>query len=178
MMKLNFILLPALTWCFSQAAYGQENVEITWHNPEKYRDVRPSNGGKQKFMNLTFKRIDQYMLKLAKTLPKSQRLVITVSDLDLAGQVWPASFAGFGAGMTDIRVVKSVDIPRINFAYQLLSADGKIVKQAQVELKDLNFMASSNMPFSSDSLHFEKNMLKRWFKQEFPRIEQVANSSS
>jgi hypothetical protein len=129
--------------------------------------IRPSNESRKKFREATFEHLNEYMNKLASALPEDQKLLMKVSDLDLAGQVWPISYLGLGHGGSDVRIVKNIDIPRINFSYQLLTQSGQVVKQAEVKLKDMSFLDRSNRSFKSDSLRYEKNMLQRWFKKEF-----------
>ena len=90
-----------------------------------------------------------------------------VSDLDLAGQVWPASFVGLGHSTSDVRVIKNIDIPRMNFSYQLLDESGQVLQQAEVKLKDMSFLDRGSHFFRNEPLRYEKNMLKRWFEQEF-----------
>jgi hypothetical protein len=103
-----------------------------------------------------------------------------VSDLDLAGQVWPASFVGLGHGTSDVRVIKNIDIPRMKFSYQLVDESGQVLQQAEVNLKDMSFQERSNHLFRNEPLRYEKNMLKRWFAQEFElQIDQkVANNEA
>jgi hypothetical protein len=107
------------------------------------------------------------MNELALALPGDQKLLMKVNDLDLAGQVLPASFVGLGLSGSDVRVVKNIDIPRINFSYQLLSQSGEVLQQAEVKLKDMSFLDRSNHFFRNETLRYEKDMLKRWFNQEF-----------
>ena len=107
------------------------------------------------------------MNELSLALPDNQKLLMKVTDLDLAGQVWPASHLGLGHGTSDVRIVKNIDIPRINFSYKLLDESGEVVQQAEVKLKDMSFLDRSHHLFKSESLRYEKNMLQRWFKQEF-----------
>ncbi len=95
---------------------------------------------------------------------------MNVTNLDLAGDVLPASFAGLGQSMSDVRVVKPIYIPRMSFSYQLLSSDGTVLQEKEVKLKDMSFANSHNRFFSSDALRYEKNMLKRWFNAEFESI--------
>ncbi|MDU0353892.1 DUF3016 domain-containing protein [Paraglaciecola aquimarina] len=174
-MKFTLFIAYCIALAFAPKALAQSDVEVNWDNPAEYRDVRPANGSKQKFMQSTFTNIDKYIVKLAKALPKDHKLVLTVNDLDLAGQVWPASFAGIGRSMSEIRVVKSVDIPSMAFSYQLLDQDGAVVQQAEVKLKDMLFMQRAHSRFHNDSLRYEKNMLKQWFDQEFkPLLGQVS----
>jgi hypothetical protein len=164
---LGKLIISAVTLGLSSQVVAQAKVEIEWDKPEEYRDVRPSNESRKKFREATFEHLNEYMNKLASALPEDQKLLMKVSDLDLAGQVWPISYLGLGHGGSDVRIVKNIDIPRINFSYQLLTQSGQVVKQAEVKLKDMSFLDRSNRSFKSDSLRYEKNMLQRWFKKEF-----------
>jgi hypothetical protein len=164
---LTGIIFSALTLSLSNQVSAQAEVEIEWDKPEKYRDVRPSSESRKRFRETTFKRINEYMNKLALALPENQKLVMQVSDLDLAGQVWPASFVGFGHSASDVRIIKSIDIPRINFSYQLLDESGEVVQQAEVKLKDMSFLDRIGRSIRNEPLRYEKHMLKRWFNKEF-----------
>jgi N-acetyl-beta-hexosaminidase len=161
------LIISAMTLGISSQVVAQTEVEIEWVKPEKYRDVRSSNESRKRFRENTFEHINEYMNKLALALPDNNKLLIKVSDLDLAGRVWPASFIGLGMGGADVRVVKSIDIPRINFSYQLLDTSGQVLQEAEVKLKDMSFLDRSNYSFRNEALRYEKNMLKRWFNQEF-----------
>jgi hypothetical protein len=167
MKMLTGLIISAMTLGLSSQVEAKAVVEIEWDKPEKYRDVRPSNESRNKFREATFKRINEYMNELALALPDNKKLLMKVSDLDLAGQVWPASHLGLGHSVSDVRIIKNIDIPRINFSYQLLNESGEVLQQSEVKLKDMSFLDRSNRFFKSESLRYEKNMLQRWFKQEF-----------
>jgi hypothetical protein len=167
MKKLFVGLGVAMAMGISGQSFAQVPVEIVWENPEKYTDVAPSNDSRKRFRERTFKHLNDYLNELAADLPVGNKLLLTVSDLDLAGRVWPASFVGLGHSGSDVRLIKRVDIPRINFSYQLVDANGQIVQQAAVKLKDMSFMNSARHLFRHDALGYEKNMLNDWFKQAF-----------
>jgi hypothetical protein len=164
---LTRLIISAVALGLSSQVVAQAEVEIEWEKPEKYSDVRPSNESRKRFREATFQHINEYMNKLALALPENQTLLMKVSDLDLAGQVWPASFVGFGHSASDVRIIKNIDIPRISFSYQLVDESGEVVQQAEVKLKDMTFLDRSNRFFKSESLRYEKNMLQRWFNKEF-----------
>ena len=174
------LIISAMTLGLSSQVLAHTDVEIEWDKPEKYRDVRPSNESRKRFRENTFEHINEYMNKLALALPDNKKLLMKVSDLDLAGQVWPASFVGLGMSGSDVRVVKNIDIPRINFSYQLLDTSGQVLQEAEVELKDMSFLNRSNHLFRNEALRYEKNMLKRWFNAEFESIiaQKDANKDS
>ena len=94
---------------------------------------------------------------------------MTVTNVDLAGQVWPSQFVGFGVGAAnDVRVIQRVDIPRMTFSYTLSDEQGTVVSSAEeVQLKDMNFMESNIRQNRGDTLSYEKIMLEDWFNDTF-----------
>ena len=170
MKKLMIPLMASSLLLCSTQVLSQAQVEINWQNPEKYRDVRPTMESRIKFREHTFEQLQEYFEKLAEKLPGDQKLLLNVTDLDLAGQVWPGSFVGLGYSTSEIRVIKNIDIPRMNFSYKLVNAADELIQEGDVELKDMAFMDRSNRFFNSESLRYEKNMLKNWFNDEFPEL--------
>lgn len=170
-MKILTLIIGATLMMASNNSFAKADVEITWENPEKFRDVQPTMQSRAKFRAQTFERIEKYMNKLAEGLPEGQTLSMTVTNLDLAGKVWPSSFVGLGSGGSEVRLIKSVDIPRITFSYSLKDADGTVLQEAEeVKLKDMGFQTRHNPFFKSESLRYEKNMLRSWFNDEFPAL--------
>ncbi len=170
-MKKSLLTLAASALVLSASqSVAKADVEIVWENPKDYTDVRPTTESRVKFRESTFKKLEEYVNKLAEDLPDGQTLSMKVTNLDLAGQVWPASFVGFGNGGTDVRLVKGIDIPRMEFSYTLKEADGSIAQENEVKIKDMNFQHRHNPFFRSEPLRYEKNMLRKWFKDEFPEL--------
>lgn len=168
MRKLVSSLIAVAISAVSFQSMAQAEVEITWKEPKKYTDVRPANESSKRFRERVFRSLEEYVVELAEDLPDGQKLEMTVTDVDLAGQVWPSSFVGLGTGGTDTRLIKRVDIPRMEFSYKLTDANGQIVKQSEeVKLKDMAFQDRFNPMFDSESFRYEKNMLRDWFNSEF-----------
>ena len=102
---------------FQNVAYAATS-EVSWTDYKKYRDIRPSNnGGRKHFRESTFKNFEKHFTKLAESLPEGQVLKVDVTDVDLAGD----TNAG---GINNMRIVKDIYFPRMNFSYQLVNADG------------------------------------------------------
>jgi hypothetical protein len=99
-------------------------------------------------------------MELAANLPKDQILKIDVTDVDLAGDT-------NAAGIHRTRIIKQLYSPRMNFSYQLIDADGKVVKSDDVVVKDMNFMSGNSLKYRSKSLGYEKKMLDDWFEETF-----------
>ncbi|WP_339348844.1 DUF3016 domain-containing protein [uncultured Alteromonas sp.] len=144
-------------------------VEVTWEEPKSYRDVKPSNESRTRFRERTFKELDEFFTELAEKLPEDQKLSITVTGLDLAGQVWPASFVGMGQSAADVRIIKEIDIPRMSFSYVLSDSDNTVLKSEDVKIKDMMFMNTVNRRLPSDNLVYEKNMIEDWFNDTFAK---------
>lgn len=165
-MKTSLIAMT-LASVIAAPAMATASVDVTWENPKDYADVRPSNESRTGFQKRTFAQLDKHIAKLAEKLPDDYKLSMTVTDLDLAGQVWPSSFVGLGnGGANDVRLIKRVHIPRMEFSYTLTDATGAVVKSADVNIKDMNFMESIARMRNSDPLRYEKNMLGEWFRDE------------
>ena len=139
-----------------------DNVSVVWGDYRDFTDIRSPNSSTKRFANHTFNRLTKYLAKLASDLPDGQRLQLSVTNLDLAGRVLPLSFAGLGNNMSEQRIIKRIDIPRMSFTYTLVDASGATLKQGEVNLKDMNFMERHNPFFRSESLKYEKNMLREW----------------
>lgn len=167
--SLLVIATSALFFNVSQSMAKAE-VEIVWENPKEYRDVQPTAQSRARFREQTFNNLEKYINELAEDLPEGQTLSMKVTNLDLAGAVWPASFVGFGHSSSDIRLVKSIDIPRMAFSYVLTDASGIALQEGDVNIKDMNFQHRHNPFFNSETLRYEKNMLRQWFKDEFPEL--------
>ncbi|MFQ3235001.1 MAG: hypothetical protein ACI9C4_000554 [Paraglaciecola sp.] len=167
MQKRMIMAIAGSCLALSNHAFSQAEVEVTWQNPEEYRDVRPANESRKRFANNTFNKLDGYLGELAESLPEGQKLLMTVTNLDLAGEVWPASFVGLGHSGSNVRLIKSIYIPRMTFSYQLLGRTGEVLQQGEEKLKDTSFQDRANRFFDSEPLRYEKNMLRQWFVSTF-----------
>ncbi len=161
------ILLAGL----SAPVWSAAEVEVKWEDPDSYTDVKPANESRGGFQKRTFNALEEYFAELAESLPDGQTWSVTVTNLDLAGQVWPSSFVGFGSSAgTDIRLIKEIDIPRIAFSYTLTDASGATIKSADVKLKDMGFMDGLARKRHRDNLAYEKEMIREWFNEEMTDV--------
>ena len=58
----------------------------------------------------------------------------------------------------------------MNFSYQILDADGSVIKSDDVVVKDMNFMSGSSLKYRNKSLGYEKKMLDEWFNETFKEM--------
>lgn len=169
MQKLLFSLFASMFMLSSNTALAQAEVEVEWKEPKKYRDIRPANESRAGFQKRVFNQLTEHLQKLAKELPEGQKLSLVVTDVDLAGQVWPGHFVGIDTA-SDVRLIKRIDIPRMAFSYKLTDSDGTVLKEGEANIKDMAFQDRSHRSFSNDSLRYEKTMLRSWFQDTFPKM--------
>jgi hypothetical protein len=136
-------------------------AEINFVNPDKFTDAGKryqwvdkdsALGGLKDFLEK----------EAARLLPADQKLVINVTDVDLAGYYDPRQLAS-----REVRIVKDQYPPRIVLDFRLLAADGSVVKEGQRNLWDPGFLSSPSLAFANDYLRYEKAMLDEWMQREF-----------
>lgn len=163
MIKSLQILLTVSVLCgavFIQPAAEAAEVNVTWKNPDKYRDIYAGNENNKRFRESTFKELEKHLLALAEGLPKNQILEIEVTDVDLAGDVNHAS-------SRQIRIIKDIYFPRFEFSFKLLTADGTTILAKKEKIYDIGFMAGISLKYRNIKLGYEKQLLDDWFKDSF-----------
>ena len=142
-------------------------VTVEWINPKKFTDTRPTNMSSTKHREHLFKQLEEHLEELAEQLPAGQSLSLSVTDVDLAGRVEPGAFSGLVNTMSDVRIIREIDSPRLKFSYQLFDANGAVLKAQDVSLKDMSFMSGFSSRQSDSPYVYEKRMLTKWFKDTF-----------
>lgn len=154
-------LLGLLTISFiGGAAYAGE-TKVTWQDPDKYTDIREGNELRESFREKLFGDFELIFADLAKQLPDGYLFEVTVTDVDLAGEVnWM-----HGGSTQNIRIVKNIYRPRISFNYTLTNASQGLVVSGKEDIKDPNFLSSVGGP-AVTRFGYEERMLKNWFKKQ------------
>jgi len=148
--------------CAAPGAWAA-TAEVNFVNPEKFTD------GGQRFQATQAEAVqgglrDFLVQQAAQRLPADQKLVVNVTDVDLAGWYDPRQLAG-----REVRIVRQDRPPRVDLNFRLLAADGSVVKEGQRNLWDPSFMTSPPLGFQNDNLRYEKAMLQEWMIREFGR---------
>ncbi len=136
-----------------------DNVTVKFEEPDRFTDVRENHSSSNSTDYLDA--LSNYLQETAAArLGAGQKLVITVTDIDLAGDNM--------LGSPDmIRVMKDIYSPKIKLKFQLLGADGKVVKEGERRLNDTNYLTQAGRPGSSEPLYYDKQLLKQWVQDEF-----------
>lgn len=141
---------------------AQNNITVTFKNPDNFTDARESFAGStsQYYLDVLSKHLKEVA---ARRLPAGQKLTVTFTDIDLAGDFIP----GGRAGQEDIRFIKSVYIPHMALTFQLTDANGAVIKEGERRLTDLNFQLNMDLVGRNEPLYYDKPLLDRWVEREF-----------
>lgn len=138
------------------AAGASAGATVTFVQPDKFSDVPFASWERERVL----KDLQLHFDKLATRLPAGQELNVEVTDIDLAGETWPARFRG-----QDIRVMKGgADWPRISLRYTITQG-GQVVKSGQENLADMSYLQNMTRYGGDDTLRYEKRMLDTWFRE-------------
>lgn len=161
--RLSSLCLLFLIWTHTAFA---TKVKVEWLEPEKYTDVRSVNQSKANFQKHVFSKLEEHFKYIAKDLPPELTLYLTITNLNLAGEI------RYNFAMSqEIRLVNRLFWPSIKLKYQL-KYENEVIKSDQVTIKDMAFLDASRR-YHNDFLSHEKNLYRRWFiKTIKPEIEQ------
>lgn len=159
---ISLMSLPALGSMQKTAVTDSPLVKVEWQSPENYQDIRPAQELRSAFHRRTLARFDRIFERLSEQLPPGYRWEITVTNVDLAGEVLPTQ--GMGGGM--IRIVQPIFFPQMALSFKIIDSNNAVVLEEQTEIKDMNFSNRIVRARMNEPLHFERQMLERWFRQD------------
>jgi hypothetical protein len=138
----------------------QAAITVNFHESEKFTDASSRFGGEtdKEYLEILAKHVQA---EAGKRLAPGQRLEVTFTDIDLAGEFVPTD-----PRTMDIRVVKDIYIPRQTLNFRLLGEDGGVVKEGERRLSDMNFMNNTRLVGRNEPLYYDKSLLEDWLREE------------
>jgi len=137
------------------------SVEVYWENTDNYSDL-----GTDFHDDTTVKMFAEEMEPYIKRqvhdhLPDNQSMRITITNVDLAGEFEPWRLAD------DVRIVRDIYPPRMEFDYTIYDSEGNIIESATENISDIDFMFNIGRRFvGTDEFFYEKEMFQQWISQE------------
>jgi hypothetical protein len=149
-------LVCAAAWAALPAQAGTAVVQFD--NPDRYTDIGP-----RREADAVQQQLRQILQALAaERLPASQTLQLAITDVDLAGEIPPATRL-----LHDVRVMGNhPDWPRISLRYTLQDGDRLVAEGSEV-VTDMAYLQRSTRATGSHPLHYEQRMLSDWFDRRF-----------
>jgi hypothetical protein len=148
-----------------KAAAVDSRVTVVFDHPEKYRDIKDhdfdsdNERGREHFLPMLKEHIEK---EAGRLLAPGQKLTITFTDIDLAGDFEPWR----GPQLSDVRIVKSIYPPRMDFSFKLTDENDQVLKEGEEKLVDLAYQMRITRSFSDDVLRYEKDMFSDWLRGE------------
>lgn len=140
-----------------------KRVKLNFVNPDKFTDVKLQSMSDDKAAEEVRDQLDRHLQRIAKNyLPEGATLELDVTDVDLAGAYEPWR----GPRFDDIRMVRDIYPPRLEFAYKLKGADGAVLSEGKEKLTDLAFNFTVKLP-DDESTRYEKELLTNWMRVTF-----------
>ncbi len=101
----------------------------------------------------------QLIRSMSRYLPDGNTMQITVTDLDMAGQVVP--------GQQFRRVLQHMDKAQLSFSYRWLDSGGTLLSEDDVKLlnRNLQTLSAQSSKYNSSNFPYETVMFDRWLYQ-------------
>ncbi|MCB1588186.1 MAG: DUF3016 domain-containing protein [Xanthomonadales bacterium] len=157
MLSLGFLALVA-----GLATAAESPVTVNYIEPKQFTDVQDSRSHViNPDRNTHLRSLRKWLQKQGpRWLGDGQQLQIEFTDIDLAGDYEPIVHPS----LDDVRIIKSIYPPRLQFRYRLTDASGRVLSEGEENLRDLGFDVHA-ITRNSDPLRYEKRMLERWAEQ-------------
>jgi hypothetical protein len=134
-------------------------VEVSYRNPDAFAEMNRAPNERRDWLD----ELSRYLAQRAeRRVPDGQRLRVTITDVQRAGMVEPWR----PAPLSDARIVRDTTPPRIDLSFQLVTADGAVLREGERQLRDLDFLHRNGLR-RNEALAYEKNLIDDWLRREF-----------
>ncbi|HEX2101696.1 MAG TPA: DUF3016 domain-containing protein [Candidatus Synoicihabitans sp.] len=156
-------LLAGFAFPLVAADSAPSTVEVVYVDQDKFTDVKDRYGANERANPGYLRELKSHVERTAaRRLNEGQKLTITITDIDMAGDFEPWRSPQF----QDVRIVKDIYPPRVNLSFRLTDAAGAVIAEGERELRDLSFnMRAPTVP-TNDPLRHEKALLDDWLRKE------------
>lgn len=156
----RLLTLPA--FILAAASLNAATVNVTAEDAEKLTDIRLSHSSEDRSLPVVLDELRDGLTRSAKRyLGEGATLDIHFTDIDLAGEFEPWR----SGAQYDVRWVKEIYLPRLEFTYKITGADGKVVAEGEETLRDTAFMMRANTSLDRKITHYETQMLNDWLRK-------------
>jgi len=138
-------------------------VDVQYVDPEHFTEFRNAGVGVGRNERGWLDTLARHIAERAGArLADGQRLSVVVTDVDRAGDYEP----WHGGTSADVRIVRDIYPPSVDFDFTLVAADGTILRAGRERLRDPAFMLRANR-YLDDPLRYEKSLIDDWVDHAF-----------
>jgi hypothetical protein len=149
-------------------AQKQPEVVVEWKDVRSYADIRAGRGNQLRYEQRVFKELGNHIkTESAKLLKEGQQLLVTVHNLDLAGEI---RMNAMGPG-ENMRVVREPTLTMIDLEYKLLDASNKVLISGRDKMRGNRSYRFGSHAMHNRSFNYEKQMISDWLNLKLkPKI--------
>lgn len=149
------LTLAALAGTAAQA----QTAEVSFQSPETFSEFAGPGAELDEARRTWMPQLQRHLEReAARTLPAGQKLVVTITDVRLAGRVDPF----FAPGNPPVRVLRGADAPRIDLRYTLVDAGGAVLATGEDKLRNLGYLGTLPPQLRNEPLAYERALLSDW----------------
>jgi hypothetical protein len=164
-MKIRATITTLLCAAAFPALAAPSPVEVRFSDPTHFTDLRYTTSDDERDAARLADYLRIYLERRAPAhLPPGKRLDVTITDVDMAGELRPS-----GSSIYMLRrVVRGVYPPRVDLEFKVVGADGTVEREGRRELRNSAFLMGWQGRRYGPLAH-EEVLLERWLRTEFPR---------
>jgi len=142
-------------------AQPQPRTEVVFVHPEAFTDIKDYYNPTDKGQEAILRRLRTFLVRDTEPLlPEGDRLTITFTDIDLAGDFEPWR----GVKWQDVRIYTENYPPTFTFTYSVTDSAGRVVRQGTETLRGSGYLLHEPSD-TIDTLRYDKDVLDTWARQ-------------
>lgn len=150
-------------------------VEVQWTDPAQFSEVRLSVNSYEAKQGDWVQELAQHLRESAEeALPAGQKLDVTITDIDLAGEYAP----GASGGAHDVRVMRDVYPPRMTFTFKRTAADGSVIDEGERKLANMSYLDGPAPLGSNEPLRYNKQLIDQWINKEVRKAKKAQKAAA
>ncbi|MDQ8020820.1 MAG: DUF3016 domain-containing protein [Moraxellaceae bacterium] len=153
----------AMVWATPVAGADVQAVQVRYEQAGNFTESRRTFESERQRDGWLAELARHIERQASRHLTGGQRLGITVTDIDRAGETEPWR----GPRGADLRIVRDIYPPRIDLRFVLRDSTGAVLRQGERRLRDIDFMTRPGSLHDGDCLRYEKTLLDDWLDREF-----------
>jgi hypothetical protein len=164
---MKYLYLFAIV-SLSATLLNAQEIILQFEDVDSFTDFSVYGMTEEKTLDLFEAEIDDTLTSLEKKyLKEGQTMVITFTDIDMAGDIQPWR----NRYDADIRYVEDVYPPRLKFTYTLTDSEGKVLKEGEDSISDLAYLWNSLAAIKTryNNFFYETTLLEDWFRKNFKK---------
>ena len=161
-LSITFFSLVGLLAMTALQANPAQQTAVTFDRPEKFTDFRvPNMSAKRSRIALMEDLVRDVGQSLDRLLPAGSSMQVDITNIDMAGRIDPFSQPD------ELRLLRDYDKAELNFNYRWLSAEGSLLKEDTVTLRNNNLqtLKSRSNKYSHTRLAYEMAMFDKWLRK-------------